>query len=98
MIRYGRMKMSHLIADSSAELLEMADRIGVRRRWLQHAGCHTEHLDICASKRRLAIEAGAVPVSSRELGLKLVEKRRRMADLRARLAPGRAGKGAIVGL
>ena len=64
---YRRMKMCHMIADSTEELLEMADKIGVSRRWLQHAGSHREHFDICMSKRELAIEYGAIPVTTREI-------------------------------
>lgn len=32
---YGRMLMCHMWADTLDELLGMADRIGVKRRWLQ---------------------------------------------------------------
>lgn len=59
---FGRMKMCHMIADSTEELLDMADRIGVARRWIQHAGTHHEHFDIATSKRRLAVAAGAVEI------------------------------------
>lgn len=65
--QYGRMKMCHMIADSSEELLAMADRIGVARKWLQHAGTHREHFDIAMSKRKLAVEAGAKEITMREL-------------------------------
>ena len=44
---YGRMKMCHMVADSTDELLAMADRIGVARKWLQKAG--TAHAQIGCS-------------------------------------------------
>lgn len=64
---YGRMLMSHMIADTPAELLDMAALIGVEARHVQFPGTPKEHLDVCASRRELAIAAGAVPVSSREI-------------------------------
>jgi hypothetical protein len=57
---YGRMKMCHMVADSVAELLAMADKIGVARRWFQ-LGSHP-HFDIALSKRKLAIGFGAIEV------------------------------------
>lgn len=65
---YGRMTMCHMIADSTDELLAMVDRIGVDRKWIQHADTHLEHFDIALSKRKLAIEAGAIPLTLMELG------------------------------
>jgi len=70
------MMMCHMIADSRDELLEMADRIGVSRRWLQHEGRASEHFDICQSKRALAVRLGAVEITSRDLGRKLLERRK----------------------
>jgi hypothetical protein len=65
---YGRMVMCHMVADSTAELLAMADRIGVARRWLQKAGTRHEHFDICLAKRKLAVAAGAAEITMKELG------------------------------
>lgn len=65
---YGRMKMCHMIADSTEELLAMADKIGVARKWLQKPGTRWEHFDIALSKRKKAIESRAVEVSMMELG------------------------------
>lgn len=59
--RYGRMIMCHMWADSLDQLLAMADRIGVARKWLQqppHASW--VHFDIAKGKRALAVAAGAI--------------------------------------
>lgn len=40
--RYGRMKMSHMIADTEAELHAMAARIGLARRWAPAGHVHYE--------------------------------------------------------
>lgn len=65
-IPYRRMLMCHMIADTEEELHRMADMIGVARR---HYQSHTKypHYDICKQKRQLAIQAGAIEVSSKEL-------------------------------
>lgn len=65
--RFGRMLMCHLMADTSEELLAIADHIGVQRKWLQRAGEWCEHLDVCKSKRALAVAAGAIEASSRTM-------------------------------
>lgn len=64
---FGRMKMSHLMADSTEELLAVVDKIGVQRKWIQKEGNKLEHFDISISKRKLAIKAGAIPVCMRRL-------------------------------
>ena len=66
--RHGRMVMCHMLADSTAELLGMADTVGIDRKWIQKAGTPHEHFDISRSKRRLAVAAGAKEVGFRELG------------------------------
>ena len=70
---FGRMLMCHMVADSTWELLTMADILGLSIRYTQHPGTEKEHFDICQSKRALAINKGAVPISQRELGLRLRE-------------------------
>lgn len=72
---YGRMRMSHMIADTSEELLEMADKIGVKRRWLQRPGTCWEHFDICKAKRAKAIQLGAKQITMRQLVQKVQERR-----------------------
>ena len=70
------MKMCHMIADTTEELLVMADRIGVARKWIQKAGTHHEHFDVCLTKRGRAVELGAVEITMKDLGRRLVERRR----------------------
>ncbi len=66
---FGNMIMCHMWADSDAELLAMADRIGVQRKWIQghptlssrgHGNASWVHFDIALSKRALAVRAGAI--------------------------------------
>ena len=78
--RYGRMKMSHLIADSETELHAMAKKIGVARRWYQG-----DHYDVCLSKRQMAIALGAKPITLRELSKRVQRKRRAVALARSGL-------------
>lgn len=70
--RFGRMKMSHMMADSEAELIAFADLIGLSRRWLQQAGQgpHRAHFDVSMSYREKAVKAGAVEVTMRDLGMR----------------------------
>lgn len=77
----GRMKMSHMVADSEAELHEMADRLDLKRSW-----CHRSsivHYDVCMSKREEAIHLGAIPLTIREL------VRRRKKHARCSVCSGR---------
>lgn len=71
---FGRMTMCHMIADSTEELLEMCDKIGVNKKWIQRAGTYREHFDIAKSKRKLAIENGAIEITWLELGRKIQER------------------------
>ena len=61
--RYGRMVMCHLFADSHAELMQIAEEIGLQPNWIQHSGTYKEHFDVCQAKRKLAIQSGATSVS-----------------------------------
>ncbi|WP_334034712.1 DUF4031 domain-containing protein [Burkholderia cepacia] len=74
--KLGRMKMSHLIADTTDELLAMVREIGVNPKWIQHPGTRDEHFDIAVSKRAAAIAAGAIPITYRECGA--MNKRRKV--------------------
>lgn len=64
-LSFGRMQMCHMLADTLDELHAMADRVGLKRQWFQPAS--TPHYDVCQAKRRLALAAGAIEVSNRQL-------------------------------
>jgi hypothetical protein len=72
---FGRMVMCHMLADTTEELVAMADKIGVDRKWIQKAGSSHEHFDIAMSKRALAVAAGAVEID--KYGLYELLKRKR---------------------
>lgn len=58
---FGRMIMCHMWADSLDELLTMADRIGVARRWLQQPPkASWVHFDISLGMKSKAIGFGAI--------------------------------------
>lgn len=58
---FGRMVMCHMWADTLDELLAMADRIGVQRKWLQQPPkASWVHFDVSLAKKRQALAAGAV--------------------------------------
>jgi hypothetical protein len=73
---YRGMIMCHMLADSTDELLAMADTIGVAGRWLQRPGHYTEHFDISLSKRALAVQGGALEITRAEAGRIILARRR----------------------
>jgi hypothetical protein len=74
---YGRMFMSHMIADTREELYTMAVKIGVGKRWAQNVGTYREHFDVCQDKRLKAIAMGAIEITQRELARMLLTRRER---------------------
>ncbi len=73
--KLGRMVMCHMIADTRDELLAMADRIGVARKWIQRRGTCNEHFDISLGARAKAVAAGAQEVTMQDLARKCLAKR-----------------------
>ena len=64
---FGRMKLCHMIADTDEELHAMAQRLGLTRRWWQFPeNTSGSHYDIALSKRSLAIQMGAMPITVRQ--------------------------------
>ena len=66
---FGRMKMCHMVADSEQELEQMARKLGLNLSWWQYKGHRKSHFDISLSKRKLAVQNGAVEITVHELGL-----------------------------
>lgn len=61
--KLGRMKMCHMIADTIEELHEAAANIGMKREWFQPLS--TPHYDVSLSRRRVAVELGAIECDRR---------------------------------
>lgn len=59
---------SHLIADTSTELVSFAIALKLRQSWIQYPGTFREHFDVTENVRSRAIQMGAVPVSMQEAG------------------------------
>jgi hypothetical protein len=58
---FGRMVMCHMWADTLDELMAMADRIGIARKWLQKPPkASWVHFDVSLGKKAQAIALGAV--------------------------------------
>ena len=72
---YRRMIMCHMLADTREELDQMADKIGVQRKWIQKAGTVHEHYDICLSARAKAVSFGAKEIDMRGTALLIKKKR-----------------------
>ena len=66
-IPFRRMKMNHLVADTSQELAAAAAALNLPPGSIQHPNTPKEHLDVCESKRTLALAMGAKPIDGREL-------------------------------
>jgi hypothetical protein len=72
---FGNMLMCHMVADTTDELIAMVDKIGVQRKWIQKPGTYNEHFDICLSKKKKAVAAGAIEITARQYA-EFVNKRK----------------------
>lgn len=52
----------HMMADTDAELLEMATQLGLKHRWQ-----HGDHFDLSPSQRARAVALGVKEVTARDL-------------------------------
>ena len=62
---YSTMKMSHLTADTNEELDTFALKLSLKPEWKQYGSI--THFDVSVSKRKKAIELGAMAVTPRDL-------------------------------
>lgn len=66
-IRGRIVKNCHMWSDKDTEeLLNFAEKIGLKKRWLQTSRSGLIHFDLVESKREKAIQNGAIPLSNRE--------------------------------
>jgi hypothetical protein len=65
-----------MIADSSEELLKMADRLGLKHEWIQHPGTFHEHFDVGMKNRERAVKAGAIEINFRDFARMIGERRK----------------------
>jgi hypothetical protein len=74
-------RWSHLLADTDDELHAFAARMGMKREWFQHRTHrpHQAHYDIPERSRGRALALGAVPVSWRQVG-RMMRQRRQEVD------------------
>lgn len=63
--KYGRMKMSHMMATTLQELHQAAQALGVHRKHFQDK--KRPHYDICQNNRSQALKMGSILVDDREL-------------------------------
>lgn len=97
---FNQMVMCHLWADTLDELLAMVDKIGVQRKWIQghptlsmskYKHASWVHFDISLSKKKLALEHGAV-LTDRYGPVEFLAKRRGDMERLAQIAKYRREK------
>ena len=76
---FGRMLMSHLIADTPEELQAAETALGLPKGSIQYPGTWKEHLDVSQSKRAQAISSGATVIPATQLTRMLTKRREAQA-------------------
>jgi hypothetical protein len=66
-IRFGRMKMCHMVADTEEELEHMAIQLGLNLMWWQYKGTPKSHFDVSKSVREKAISLGVSVIDRKEI-------------------------------
>lgn len=65
----------HLLADDIEELHVFAAKIGMKRQWFQEGKNNLPHYDLVASKRKIAVDFGAIEITRQELYERLKKAR-----------------------
>ena len=76
--KYRGMVMCHMLADTPAELHEMAAKIGIKSQWFQPAS--SPHYDVCLMRRKVALSLGAIEIDRRQV-VKLIKRIRSQPDI-----------------
>ncbi len=63
-LKYKKMVMNHLFADSLEELHLFVDKLGINRKYFQK-NASFPHYDICLGKKELALKNGAIELKTR---------------------------------
>lgn len=82
---FGRMVMSHMIADTLPELHAMAERIGMKRAWFQGRASFP-HYDVAQGRKAAALAAGAIEVDRSTLAQHMKRLRQDPAFMAAWIA------------
>ncbi len=92
-------RWSHLVADTDDELHAFAARLGMKREWFQHKSNrpHQGHYDVPERARPEALELGAVPVTWRQVGRMMRNRRTGISDGAGPGASGGAGQDGTTG-
>lgn len=75
--RYGK-EWCHMIADAIEELHEMALAIGLKREYFQDK--LLPHYDLTPSRRKLAIEKGAIELDNKDFVSRVQEARKKRRE------------------
>lgn len=83
--------MCHMLADTTKELLAMADKIGAAHKYIQNPGTPKEHFDIPLERRAVAVRHGAIEISRRE-AVAIVRAKRARVTVEVRSKSGETNR------
>lgn len=66
----------HLTADTIEELHSAAAAVGMKRAWFQDDGRQIPHYDLVGKRRILAVRNGAIEITRREMGERVMNHKK----------------------